>query len=63
MSEAAFVYITVHVSVFSNILLPFFNDVDTILICNARPSTIHEILNGRIRKNTQQRVGTPLVNE
>jgi hypothetical protein len=51
-----------------NTLLPFFNDVDTVLICNARPSAIHEIMTGLIRMNNiyyelylQQRTGTPLV--
>jgi hypothetical protein len=46
---------------FFNTLLHFFNDVDIVLICNARPFMIHEIMTGLIRMNTQQRAGTPLV--
>jgi hypothetical protein len=42
-------------------ILPVFNDVDIVLICNARPSTIHKIMIGLIHMNTQQRAGTPLV--
>jgi hypothetical protein len=51
-----------------NTLLPFFNDVDIVLICNGRPSRTHEIMSGLIHMNNiyyelypQQHANTHLI--